>query len=299
MLTLGISCRAATKRRRWAPAGAELYGLPIRLGVALALPPLARWRFDLGPEALILVDTAETYDLVETKKSTRVVFGLGGGGDSAPGLGAWSIASRARWWRPCPSRPASWSWPSRAARWRSSPPPRVVARVMLGLTYGFFFNEGREGRARSFPMPPEHVPASANILSSMHKAAAPDVRARARPFWSRSASRARSRRGASSGAPTPDRRRLPSQMGVREPDLEDVCQNVFVQMVRYLADFRGESSLKTWLYRICLSESKELRRKRRLRDLLLGMLSAQPPPPPVWSWGRVRPGDASRKRSTG
>lgn len=66
------------------------------------------------------------------------------------------------------------------------------------------------------------------------------------------------------------------KMGVREPDLEDACQNVFVQMVRYLPEFRGESNLKTWLYRICLSEAKELQRKGRLRRLLLGILSSQP-----------------------
>jgi RNA polymerase sigma-70 factor (ECF subfamily) len=66
------------------------------------------------------------------------------------------------------------------------------------------------------------------------------------------------------------------KMGVREPDLEDTCQNVFVQMVRYLAEFRGESDLKTWLYRICLSEARELRRKGRLRRVLMGILASQP-----------------------
>jgi RNA polymerase sigma-70 factor (ECF subfamily) len=66
------------------------------------------------------------------------------------------------------------------------------------------------------------------------------------------------------------------KMGVRDPDLEDTCQNVFVQMVRYLPEFRGESDLKTWLYRICLSESRELQRKGRLRRILLGILAAEP-----------------------
>lgn len=66
------------------------------------------------------------------------------------------------------------------------------------------------------------------------------------------------------------------KMGVREPELEDTCQNVFVQMVRYLPEFRGESDLKTWLYRICLGEAREQRRKSRLRRILQGILSAQP-----------------------
>jgi RNA polymerase sigma-70 factor (ECF subfamily) len=58
------------------------------------------------------------------------------------------------------------------------------------------------------------------------------------------------------------------RMGVRDPELDDACQNVFVQMVRYLPGFRGDSSFKTWLYRVCLSEARELRRRTRLREVL-------------------------------
>jgi RNA polymerase sigma-70 factor (ECF subfamily) len=66
-------------------------------------------------------------------------------------------------------------------------------------------------------------------------------------------------------------------MGVREPDLEDACQNVFVQMVRYLPGFRGEASIKTWLYRLCLTEATELRRRSRLWKALKNVLLSERP----------------------
>jgi RNA polymerase sigma-70 factor (ECF subfamily) len=62
------------------------------------------------------------------------------------------------------------------------------------------------------------------------------------------------------------------KMGVRDQELDDACQNVFVQMVRYLPGFRGDSSFKTWLYRVCLSEARELRRRSRLREVMSQIL---------------------------
>jgi RNA polymerase sigma-70 factor (ECF subfamily) len=62
------------------------------------------------------------------------------------------------------------------------------------------------------------------------------------------------------------------KMGVPEVDLDDALQNVFVQMVRYLPGFRGEAAIKTWLYRVCLSEAKELGRRAKLRATLHKLL---------------------------
>jgi RNA polymerase sigma-70 factor (ECF subfamily) len=67
------------------------------------------------------------------------------------------------------------------------------------------------------------------------------------------------------------------KMGVSEPDLDDALQNVFVQMVRYLAGFRGEAAIKTWLYRWCVSEATELGRRTRLRAALGKLLRAERP----------------------
>ena len=70
------------------------------------------------------------------------------------------------------------------------------------------------------------------------------------------------------------------KMGVKDGDLEDACQEVFVQMFRYLPTFRGQSELKTWLYRLCITEAGNVRRRFRLADsvrrLLRRELAARP-----------------------
>jgi RNA polymerase sigma-70 factor, ECF subfamily len=54
-------------------------------------------------------------------------------------------------------------------------------------------------------------------------------------------------------------------LGVRERDLEDVCQDVFLVAHRRLADFRGDSSLRTWLYGIAVRLASEHRRRAHVR----------------------------------
>ncbi|RYZ09184.1 MAG: RNA polymerase sigma factor [Myxococcales bacterium] len=63
------------------------------------------------------------------------------------------------------------------------------------------------------------------------------------------------------------------KLGVREPDLEDASQEVFLQMHRYLPRFRGSSQLKTWLYRLCITQARHVRRRRRLSEALRSWLS--------------------------
>lgn len=48
-------------------------------------------------------------------------------------------------------------------------------------------------------------------------------------------------------------------------DAEDVAQDVFVEVHRSLPDFRGESRLSTWLYRIAVTKSLDLIRRRNRR----------------------------------
>ena len=54
-------------------------------------------------------------------------------------------------------------------------------------------------------------------------------------------------------------------LGVRERDLEDVCQDVFLVAHRRFADFRGDSSLRTWLYGIAIRLASEHRRRAHVR----------------------------------
>ena len=64
-------------------------------------------------------------------------------------------------------------------------------------------------------------------------------------------------------------------LGNRE-DAEDVALDVFVQVHRNAASFRGDSTLSTWIYRISVNLSLNLLRKRR-RDRYLGFLSLSEP----------------------
>jgi RNA polymerase sigma-70 factor (ECF subfamily) len=54
------------------------------------------------------------------------------------------------------------------------------------------------------------------------------------------------------------------KLGVQGEELDDACQEVFLQMFRYLPRFRGEAQIKTWLYRLCITEASNARRRHRL-----------------------------------
>lgn len=48
-------------------------------------------------------------------------------------------------------------------------------------------------------------------------------------------------------------------------DAEDVAQDVFIEVHRSLPEFRGESRLSTWIYRIAVTKSLDLIRRRNRR----------------------------------
>jgi len=66
------------------------------------------------------------------------------------------------------------------------------------------------------------------------------------------------------------------KLGVGESDLEDASQEVFLQMHRYLPRFRGNAQLKTWLYRLCITQARQVRRRRRMGDALRSWFSLRP-----------------------
>jgi RNA polymerase sigma-70 factor, ECF subfamily len=57
-------------------------------------------------------------------------------------------------------------------------------------------------------------------------------------------------------------------MGVGGGDLDDACQEVFVQVFRYLARFEHRAEFQTWLYKLCLTQAARLRRRRKLQQAL-------------------------------
>lgn len=66
------------------------------------------------------------------------------------------------------------------------------------------------------------------------------------------------------------------KLGVRERDLEDATQDVFLQMYKYLPRFRRQAELSTWLYRLCITQARHTRRRVRVTDTLLSILSLLP-----------------------
>lgn len=55
------------------------------------------------------------------------------------------------------------------------------------------------------------------------------------------------------------------RLGVREADLPDAVQDVFLVVHRRLGDFRGDSKLTTWLYGICFRVASDRRRLAHVR----------------------------------
>ena len=73
----------------------------------------------------------------------------------------------------------------------------------------------------------------------------------------------------------PTARRFLAHMGVDAADLEDACQEVFVQVFRYLARFQHRADFQTWLYKLCLSQAARMRRRRKLQQALAFILGRQ------------------------
>jgi RNA polymerase sigma-70 factor, ECF subfamily len=70
------------------------------------------------------------------------------------------------------------------------------------------------------------------------------------------------------------------RLGVRDADVDDMCQEVFVVVHRRLSDFSGTSSVRTWVYGIALRVASQHRRgTRNRREDLTGNLPEPSLPP--------------------
>jgi RNA polymerase sigma-70 factor (ECF subfamily) len=66
-------------------------------------------------------------------------------------------------------------------------------------------------------------------------------------------------------------------LGVPESAVMDAAQDVLVIALRRLGDFEGRSTLKTWLYGICIRVAHDYRRRNQnSRELLVGQLPELP-----------------------
>jgi RNA polymerase sigma-70 factor (ECF subfamily) len=70
-------------------------------------------------------------------------------------------------------------------------------------------------------------------------------------------------------------------MGLRDDERDDACQDVFLAVHRSLEQFRGESRLSTWIYRIAAREAARIGQRRRLRQALVSLLRLEPSPGPA------------------
>lgn len=65
-------------------------------------------------------------------------------------------------------------------------------------------------------------------------------------------------------------------LGVLEADIEDVAHDVFMVVARKLDGFEERSSLKTWIYGICLRTAADYRgRAYRRREVLTGEMPSE------------------------
>jgi RNA polymerase sigma-70 factor (ECF subfamily) len=55
-------------------------------------------------------------------------------------------------------------------------------------------------------------------------------------------------------------------MGIPSGELDDTCQEVFVQILRYLSRFEQRADFRTWLYKLCLSQARRAQRRRRVHE---------------------------------
>ncbi len=54
-------------------------------------------------------------------------------------------------------------------------------------------------------------------------------------------------------------------LGVREADLEDQCHEVFLIVGRKWKEFQGRSTVRTWVYGICIRTASDYRRRAYVR----------------------------------
>src|SRR5271157_1749416 len=58
--------------------------------------------------------------------------------------------------------------------------------------------------------------------------------------------------------------RFIAQLGhdLAREDIEEICQEVFLSVIRNLAAFQGESLFQTWLFRIAANKARDFRERR-------------------------------------
>ena len=82
------------------------------------------------------------------------------------------------------------------------------------------------------------------------------------------------------------------KLGVRDRDSRTLRRKV--PQLQYLPRFRREAALSTWLYRLCITQARVVRRRTRVTDALLRVLALAAPHELVSSGSLAE--DAARRR---
>lgn len=69
------------------------------------------------------------------------------------------------------------------------------------------------------------------------------------------------------------------RLGLSTTDADDACQEVFIQVHRYLARFEHRAELTTWLYRVCASQAARVRRRLAIAQLASRVKGHEPTMP--------------------
>jgi RNA polymerase sigma-70 factor, ECF subfamily len=77
------------------------------------------------------------------------------------------------------------------------------------------------------------------------------------------------------------------RLGVGPREAEDACQEVFLQLFRYLPRFERRADFGTWLYKLCISQAARVRRRAALLRPLSWLAGAEPVAWPEWSPARA------------
>jgi len=62
--------------------------------------------------------------------------------------------------------------------------------------------------------------------------------------------------------------RMTRRIVISHEDTDDVVQNVFIKIWHHIEDFREDSKLSTWIYRIAVNESLALLKSRKLLNFI-------------------------------
>lgn len=82
------------------------------------------------------------------------------------------------------------------------------------------------------------------------------------------------------------------RLGVAPDALEDAVQEVFLQAFRSLDKFRGEAAVKTWLYRLAVTQARRSRDRARFSRRIRQLLALEGVEDVDWS--EHQPGQAER-----